>query len=71
LTVALTPREQLVNMNNAVEVTYFLLRIVSGLLFFQAGAMKLFGWFGGMPGERRLEPRWIDPAEARRATSLV
>ena len=27
-----------------------LLRLVAGLLFFQAGAMKLFGWYGGIPG---------------------
>lgn len=26
------------------------LRIVSGFLYFQAGAAKLFGWFGGIPG---------------------
>jgi putative oxidoreductase len=38
------------NMNRAVQVAYFLLRVVAGLLFFQAGGMKLFGWFGGMPG---------------------
>jgi len=39
-------------MNRAkpVEVAYFLLRIVAGLLFLQVGGMKLFGWFGGMPG---------------------
>jgi len=37
-------------MNSAVQLTYFLLRVVTGLLFFQVGAMKLFGWFGGMPG---------------------
>jgi putative oxidoreductase len=36
--------------NLAVEISYFLLRIVAGLLFFQAGSLKLFGWFGGMPG---------------------
>ena len=36
-------------MNRAVQVTYFLLRVVAGLLFLQAGGMKLFGWFGGMP----------------------
>ena len=30
--------------------TLALLRIVSGLLFFCPGAMKMFGWFGGMPG---------------------
>ncbi|HEX8099654.1 MAG TPA: DoxX family protein [Actinomycetota bacterium] len=38
------------NMNRAVQVTYFLLRVVSGFLFFQAGAAKLLGWFGGIPG---------------------
>ena len=38
------------NMNRAAQVTYFLLRVVAGLLFFQAGSMKMLGWFGGMPG---------------------
>jgi len=38
------------NTNRAVQVTYFLLRVVAGLLFLQAGGMKLLGWFGGMPG---------------------
>ena len=37
--------------NLAVLVTYFLLRVVSGLLFMQAGGMKLFDWFGGVPPE--------------------
>ena len=37
------------NMNRAIEVTYFLLRVVTGLLFLQAGGMKILGWFGGMP----------------------
>jgi len=27
------------------------LRIVSGLLFLQAGGMKIFDWFGGIPAE--------------------
>jgi putative oxidoreductase len=36
--------------NRAVEISYCLLRVVTGLLFFQVGSMKLFGWFGGMPG---------------------
>jgi len=39
-----------VNMNRIVQATYFLLRVVAGLIFLQAGGMKLFGWFGGMPG---------------------
>ncbi len=38
------------NMKRAEQITLFLLRVVSGLLFLQAGGMKLFGWFGGMPG---------------------
>lgn len=33
-----------------VPITYLLLRLVSGLLFFQAGSLKMLGWFGGMPG---------------------
>lgn len=35
---------------SAIQITYFLLRIVAGLMFLQAGGMKLFGWLGGMPG---------------------
>ena len=38
------------NMDRATKITYFLLRIVSGFLFAQSGAVILFGWFGGMPG---------------------
>jgi putative oxidoreductase len=33
----------------AIDISYFLLRVVSGLMMFQPGAMKLFGWYGGMP----------------------
>lgn len=32
------------------EIAFFLLRVVSGLLFLQAGSMKFLGWFGGVPG---------------------
>ena len=31
------------------ELSYLLLRVVSGLLFFQVGSVKFLGWFGGMP----------------------
>jgi uncharacterized membrane protein YphA (DoxX/SURF4 family) len=34
-----------------MSVTLFLLRIVAGLLFLQAGGMKIFDWFGGVPAE--------------------
>jgi len=37
--------------DRAKQVTYFLLRVVAGLLFYQVGSMKLLGWFGGMPGQ--------------------
>jgi putative oxidoreductase len=37
-------------MERAKVVTAFLLRVVAGFLFIQVGGMKLFGWFGGMPG---------------------
>ena len=39
------------NMNRAVQFTYFLLRVVAGFLFCQTGGLILFGWFGGMPGQ--------------------
>ena len=31
------------------QISLFLLRVVSGLLFLQAGGMKMFNWFGGIP----------------------
>src|SRR4051812_33279193 len=36
-------------MNRYREISLFLLRLVAGLLFVQAGGMKLFDWFGGVP----------------------
>ena len=39
------------NQDRAVQVTYFLLRIVAGLLFIQTGGLILFGWSGGIPGQ--------------------
>jgi putative oxidoreductase len=39
------------NMERAKQLTFFLLRVVAGLLFLQAGGMKLFDWFGGIPAE--------------------
>ncbi len=32
------------------QIATLLLRVVAGLILFQAGTLKLFGWFGGMPG---------------------
>lgn len=42
--------------SQAIRLSYFLLRIVTGWLFFQTGALKLFGWYGGMPPGNTLEP---------------
>lgn len=44
------------NMNRVAEVAYFLLRVIAGFLFFQAGSVILFGWFGGMPGQAGSPP---------------
>lgn len=35
----------------ARQITLFLLRVVAGLLFLQAGGMKILDWFGGIPAE--------------------
>jgi putative oxidoreductase len=39
------------NMERAKQITFFLLRVVAGLLFLQAGSTKIFDWFGGVPAE--------------------
>ena len=44
-------------MSRIAALAWFLLRVGSGLLFLQAGGMKLFGWFGGMP-EGVTAPIW-------------
>lgn len=36
-------------MKKAEEIAWLLLRIVAGVMFFQAGAMGILGWFGGLP----------------------
>ena len=38
-------------MERAKQIAWFLLRVVSGLLFLQAGGMKMFDWFGGVPAQ--------------------
>ena len=43
-------------MNRLAAVTYALLRIVSGFFFIHPGAMKILGWFGGMPQGVQLTP---------------
>ena len=39
------------NMDRARQIAFLLLRVVSGLLFLQAGGMKIFDWFGGVPAQ--------------------
>ena len=39
------------NMDRAKHIAVFLLRVVAGLLFLQAGGMKIFDWFGGGPSQ--------------------
>ena len=39
------------NMSRATDIAFFLLRVVAGLLFLQAGGMKILDWFGGIPAE--------------------
>ena len=43
-------------MNRYVGATQSLLRIFAGLILFCAGALKMFGWFGGMPPGVTLTP---------------
>ena len=43
-------------MNRFAGATLSLLRMVAGLLLFCPGAMKLFGWLGGMPAGVALTP---------------
>src|ERR1700756_2469250 len=38
-------------IDRAVQIAYFLLRVVACLLFIQFGGLILFGWFGGIPGQ--------------------
>ena len=38
-------------MERAKHIAVFLLRVVAGLLFLQAGGMKMFDWFGGVPAQ--------------------
>lgn len=44
------------NFKLAQNVTYALLRIVTGLLYFQAGSTKALGWFGGIDGQGGTPP---------------
>ena len=47
------------NMNRAAQIAYCLLRVVAGLLFLQAGGMKILDWFGGVPAQFGGHPRFM------------
>jgi putative oxidoreductase len=49
-------------VNRLRDVTHVLLRVVSALLFLQAGGLKMFGWFGGMPPGNALEGQTLAAA---------
>ena len=55
------------NMDGVKRIAFFLLRVVAGLLFLQAGGMKMCDWFGGVPAQFGGHPRilsqiWIGGA---------
>ena len=43
------------NRDRLVELSYLLLRLVSGFLFIQAGGALLFGWYGTMPAGKSVQ----------------
>ncbi|HMJ54551.1 MAG TPA: DoxX family protein [Polyangiaceae bacterium] len=47
------------NIERARHITFFLLRVVAGLLFLEAGGMKIFDWFGGIPAEHGGHPTFL------------
>jgi len=47
------------NLDRVKAITFFLLRVVSGLLFMQAGGMKILNWFGGIPAEMGGHPPFL------------
>ncbi len=47
---------QILGKEQTVQITVLLLRIFAGLLLFQPGALKLFGWYGGMPPGVEMSP---------------
>jgi len=49
-------------MNLAKQITLFALRVVSRLLFMQAGGMKILDWFGGVPAEFGGHPPFLSQA---------
>ena len=47
------------NSERARQIAFFLLRVVSGLMFLQAGSVKIFDWFGGVPAQFGGHPHFM------------
>ena len=47
------------NMDRARRITFVLLRVVAGLLFLQAGGVKILDWFGGVPAQYGGHPHFL------------
>ena len=47
------------SMERVRSVAVFLLRVVSGLLFLQAGGVKILDWFGGVPAQFGGHPHFL------------
>ena len=47
------------NKDRAGQIAVVLLRVVSGLLFLQAGGVKMFDWFGGVPLQHGGHPAFM------------
>ena len=47
------------NRERATQIAVVLLRVVSGLLFLQAGGMKILDWFGGVPAQHGGHPAML------------
>jgi putative oxidoreductase len=47
------------NKDRAVTLTLFLLRVVAGLIFMQAGGTKILDWFGGIPAQFGGHPKFM------------
>jgi putative oxidoreductase len=58
-------------MDNVKQVAFFLLRVVSGLLFMQAGGLKILNWFGGVPAEFGGHPAFLSQIWIGGALELV
>jgi len=46
-----------VNRDRAIAISVLLLRVVAGLIFMQAGGMKILDWFGGIPTQHGGHPK--------------